>query len=141
MVAMDAMDTSPSSPVWAQDVDVFTSPDRYTTEAARQKGLGAIVAMLNAGELQFLDLLRSMESCLVTTDDARRARGVLLLAEAVTQYGVSPAGAPKRAMPKPAAELLASIQLTAMVSCWCSDLTTWLSPSTNFIHRTCAHAA
>jgi DNA repair/transcription protein MET18/MMS19 len=107
VVAMDAMDTSPSSPVWAQDVDVFTSPDRNTTEAARQKGLGAIVAMLNAGELQFLDLLRSMESCLVTTDDARRARGVLLLAEAVTQYGVSPAGAPKRAMPKPAAELLA----------------------------------
>ena len=73
MVAMDAMDTSPSSPVWAQDVDVFTSPDRNTTEAARQKGLGAIVAMLNAGELQFLDLLRSMESCLVTTDDARRS--------------------------------------------------------------------
>ena len=37
MVAMDAMDTSPSSPVWAQDVDVFTSPDRNTTEAGTAK--------------------------------------------------------------------------------------------------------
>jgi len=27
-----------------------------------------------------------MEGCLVTTDDARRARGVLLLAEAVAGY-------------------------------------------------------
>ena len=75
---MDAMDAAP--PAWGQHVDVFTSPDRNTPEADRARALGAIAALLDAGSVTFLDLLRGMESCLVTTDDARRARGVLLLA-------------------------------------------------------------
>ena len=102
--AMDAMETE-SLPVWAQDVDVFTSPDWTTPEAARSKSLGAIVERLNAGSFTFLDLLRGMESCLVTTDDAKRARGVLLLAEAVAGYRGSPGG-PPASLPSAAAELL-----------------------------------
>ena len=89
---MDAMDAAP--PEWGQHVDVFTSPDRNTPEADRARALGAIAALLDAGSVTFLDLLRGMESCLVTTDDARRARGVLLLAEAVAGYGA-------RASPRP----------------------------------------
>jgi DNA repair/transcription protein MET18/MMS19 len=103
-VAMDAMDAAP--PAWGQHVDVFTSPDRNTPEADRARALGAIAALLDAGSVTFLDLLRGMESCLVTTDDARRARGVLLLAEAVAGYGAR-AGGPRASLPAPAAELLA----------------------------------
>ena len=87
-------------------MDVFTSPDRNTPEADRTRALGAIAALLDAGSVTFLDLLRGMESCLVTTDDARRARGVLLLAEAVAGYGAR-AGGPRASLPAPAAELLA----------------------------------
>ena len=101
---MDAMDAAP--PAWGQHVDVFTSPDRNTPEADRARALGAIAALLDAGSVTFLDLLRGMESCLVTTDDARRARGVLLLAEAVAGYGARTGGR-ARALPAPAAELLA----------------------------------
>jgi len=52
---------------------------------ARVRGdaLRRVVALLSSDALTFLDLLRGMEGCLVTTDDAKRARGVLLLAEAV----------------------------------------------------------
>lgn len=101
---MDAMDAAP--PAWGQHVDVFTSPDRNTPEADRARALGAIAALLDAGSVTFLDLLRGMESCLVTTDDARRARGVLLLAEAVAGYGAR-TGGPRASLPAPAAELLA----------------------------------
>ena len=101
---MDAMDAAP--PAWGQHVDVFTSPDRNTPEADRARALAAIAALLDAGSVTFLDLLRGMESCLVTTDDARRARGVLLLAEAVAGYGAR-AGGPRASLPAPAAELLA----------------------------------
>ena len=101
---MDAMDAAP--PAWGQHVDVFTSPDRNTPEADRARALCAIAALLDAGSVTFLDLLRGMESCLVTTDDARRARGVLLLAEAVAGYGAR-TGGPRASLPAPAAELLA----------------------------------
>ena len=88
------------APAWGQHVDVFTSPDRNTPEADRARALGAIAALLDAGSVTFLDLLRGMESCLVTTDDARRARGVLLLAEAVAGYGARTGGR-ARASPRP----------------------------------------
>ena len=58
-VAMDAMDAAP--PAWGQHVDVFTSPDRNTPEADRAHALGAIAALLDAGSVTFLDLLRGME--------------------------------------------------------------------------------
>mmetsp|Transcript_35602 Transcript_35602/g.87585 ORF Transcript_35602/g.87585 Transcript_35602/m.87585 type:complete len:101 (+) Transcript_35602:23-325(+) len=78
------MDTD--SPPWAADVELFVASDRLITDASRGDALRRIVTVLSAGELSFLELLRGMEGCLVTTDDARRARGVLLLAEAVAGY-------------------------------------------------------
>ena len=78
-------------------------------DETRAEALGKIVSELRAGGLTFLDLLRGMESCLVTTEDSRRARGVLLLAEAIAGYTAPDGGAEPpaaRALPTTAAALL-----------------------------------
>jgi DNA repair/transcription protein MET18/MMS19 len=72
--------------IQAADVELFVAPDSNVADAARGDALRRLVAKLGTDALSFLDLLRGMEGCLVTTDDARRARGVLLLAEAVAGY-------------------------------------------------------
>ena len=91
-------------PAWSADVETFTSPDRAIPDASRADALRRLVALLGADSITFLDLLRGMEACLVTTEDSRRARGVLLLAEAVAGYVAPPASRP---LPAGAASLLA----------------------------------
>ena len=91
-------------PAWSADVETFTSPDRAIPDASRADALRRLVALLGADSITFLDLLRGMEACLVTTEDSRRARGVLLLAETVAGYVAPPASRP---LPAGAASLLA----------------------------------
>ena len=75
-------------PAWAADVETYVSVDRASavSDEDRDEAAGRIVQLLVSGALTFLDLLRGMETCLVTTDEPRRARGVLLLAECVAGY-------------------------------------------------------
>lgn len=101
--AAAAMDGD-TPPAWSADVETFTSPDRAIPDASRADALRRLVALLGADSITFLDLLRGMEACLVTTEDSRRARGVLLLAEAVAGYVAPPASRP---LPAGAASLLA----------------------------------
>ncbi len=98
-VAMDA-----DAP-WSSDVSTFVSPDRHVPDAARVEARTRLAALLGSGRLTFLALLRGMEACLVTTDDAVRARGVLLLAELVARPARS--SSPPPALPASAAPLLA----------------------------------
>lgn len=74
----------------AADVELFVAPN--IADASRGDALRRLVHALGTDALTFLDLLRGMEGCLVTTDDALRARGVLLLAEAVAGYTNGGAG-------------------------------------------------
>ena len=101
--AAAAMDGD-APPAWSADVETFTSPDRAIPDASRADALRRLVALLGADSITFLDLLRGMEACLVTTEDSRRARGVLLLAETVAGYVAPPASRP---LPAGAASLLA----------------------------------
>ncbi len=75
-------------PAWAADVETYVSVDRASavSDEDRDEAAGRIVQLLVSGALTFLNLLRGMETCLVTTDEPRRARGVLLLAECVAGY-------------------------------------------------------
>ena len=98
-VAMDA-----DAP-WSSDLSTFVSPDRHVPDAARVEARTRLAALLGSGRLTFLALLRGMEACLVTTDDAVRARGVLLLAELVVRP--APLSPPPPALPASAAPLLA----------------------------------
>jgi len=98
-VAMDA-----DAP-WSSDVSTFVSPDRHVPDAARVEARTRLAALLGSGRLTFLALLRGMEACLVTTDDAVRARGVLLLAELVARPAHP--SSPPPALPASAAPLLA----------------------------------
>ena len=95
-------------PAWIADVEAYVSVDRAVSDEVRSDAAGRIVQLLVTGALTFLDLLRGMETCLVTTDDARRARGVLLLAETVAGYAGDDetVGAGARPLPGGAASLL-----------------------------------
>ena len=94
-------------PAWIADVEAYVSVDRAVSDEVRSDAAGRIVQLLVTGALTFLDLLRGMETCLVTTDDARRARGVLLLAETVAGYAGDDetVGAGARPLPGGAASL------------------------------------
>ena len=93
--AAAAMDGD-APPAWSADVETFTSPDRAIPDASRADALRRLVALLGADSITFLDLLRGMEACLVTTEDSRRARGVLLLAETVAGYVAPRVATPPR---------------------------------------------
>ena len=92
------------------------TPDHNVPDASRGDALRRIVGRLVGTEeekqLTVLELLRGMDGCLVTTDDARRARGNLLLAEAVAGYINTTADngtttSTNRPLPAAAASLLA----------------------------------